>query len=100
MRGISCFLAASLLWAASAREDGIAAFEAGRYSVALARLTEAAKDPRDTRARLFLALTEAALGNCKKALPELTVQDRLTGLAAAKCYAAIGDEGKAFARLE
>ena len=101
MRGISCFLAASLLWAASAREEGIAAFEAGRYSVALAKLTEAAKGfARYGRARLFLALTQAAIGDCRAALPGLTTADRLAGLAAAKCYAAIGDEGKAFARLE
>jgi tetratricopeptide (TPR) repeat protein len=99
MRGISCFLAASLLWAASAREEGIAAFEAGRYSVALAKLTEAAKDSRDTRARLFLALTQAAMGDCRAALPGLTTTDRLAALAAAKCYAAIGDESKAFAIL-
>lgn len=99
MRGISCFLAASLLWAASAREDGIAAFEAGRYSVALARLREAAKDSRDTRARVFLALTQAAMGDCRAALPGLTTSDRLAALAAAKCYAAIGDEPKAFATL-
>jgi tetratricopeptide (TPR) repeat protein len=94
---ISLFLVAFLL---SAQEDGIAAFEAGRYSVALTKLTEAAKDPRDKRARLFLALTEAALGDCKKALPELPTTDRLSGLAAAKCYAAIGDEGKAFTTLQ
>jgi tetratricopeptide (TPR) repeat protein len=94
---ISWFVAASLL---SAREEGIAAFEAGRYSIALTKLTDAAKDPRDERARLFLALTEAALGDCKKALPELPATDRLSGLAAAKCYAAIGDEGKAFTTLQ
>ncbi len=100
MRGISCFLAASLLWAASAREEGIAAFEAGRYSVALAKLKEAAKDSHDARARLFLALTQAAMGDCRSALPNLPATDRLAGLAAAKCYAAIGDEGKAFSTLE
>jgi tetratricopeptide (TPR) repeat protein len=100
MRGISCFLVASLLCAASAREDGIAAFQAGRYSVALAKLKEAAKDSQDARARLFLALTQAAMGDCRTALPNLTTTDRLAGLAAAKCYTAIGDEGKAFATLD
>jgi len=100
MRGISWFVAASMLAASSAREDGIRAFEAGRYSVALSKLTEAAKDPKDTRARLFLALTEAALGDCKRALPGLTGTDRLAGLAAAKCYAALGDEGRSFATLQ
>ncbi|HEY6988536.1 MAG TPA: tetratricopeptide repeat protein [Bryobacteraceae bacterium] len=100
MRGISCILAASLLWAASAREEGIAAFEAGRYSVALAKLKEATQDPHDVRARLFLALTQAAMGDCQSALPNLPATDRLAGLAAAKCYAAIGEEGKAFSTLE
>ena len=100
MRGISCFLAASMLWAASSREEGIAAFEAGRYSIALAKLKEAVQDSHDTRARLFLALTQAAMGDCQSALPNLPASDRLAGLAAAKCYAAIGDEGKAFTTLE
>ncbi|MGH9696101.1 MAG: hypothetical protein ACRD5Z_18270, partial [Bryobacteraceae bacterium] len=63
---ISWLLAASLL---SAREEGIAAFEAGRYSVALTKLTEASKDSHDARARMFLALTQAAMGNCRSALP-------------------------------
>lgn len=84
----------------SAREDGIAAFNQGRYSVALAKLTEAAKDRGDKQARMFLALTEAALGNCGKALPELTnLPERLAGLAAVKCYSAAGDEAKTFALL-
>jgi tetratricopeptide (TPR) repeat protein len=102
MRGISWFLAASLLAATSAREDGIRAFEAGRYSVALAKLAEAAKDSHDTRARMFLALTQAAMGDCRAALPGLAAAetDRLAALAAAKCYATIGDEGKAFTVLE
>jgi tetratricopeptide (TPR) repeat protein len=96
---ISWFLAAFLL---SAQEDGIAAFEAGRFSVALTKLTEASKDSHDTKARMFLALTQAAMGDCRAALPGLTAaeKDRLAGLAAAKCYAAIGDEGKAFTTLE
>jgi tetratricopeptide (TPR) repeat protein len=102
MRGISWFLAASLLAATSAREDGIQAFEAGRYSVALAKLTEAAKDSHDTRARMFLALTYAAMGDCRAALPGLTAagNDRLAGLAAAKCYSVMGDEGRSFSTLQ
>ena len=102
MRAISWFLAAALLAASSAREDGIRAFEAGRYSVALAKLTEAAKDSHDTRAQMFLSLTQAAMGDCRTALPGLTAAatNRLAGLAAAKCYATLGDEGKAFTTLE
>lgn len=102
MRGISFFLTASLLAAGSAREDGIRAFEAGRYSIALAKLTEAAKDSHDARARMFLALTQAAMGDCRAALPGLTAAgtDRLAGLAAAKCYSITGDEGRAFSTLD
>jgi tetratricopeptide (TPR) repeat protein len=102
MRGISWFLAASLLAATSAREEGIRAFEAGRYSVALAKLMEAAKDPHDARARMFLALTQAGMGDCRAALPGLTAAgtDRLAALAAAKCYSVLGDESRSFSTLQ
>jgi tetratricopeptide (TPR) repeat protein len=106
---VTSWLFAVLLFVnGSAREDGIAAFNQGRYSVALAKLTEAVKDPSDQQARVFLALTQAALGNCAKALPELTgpsrpdsaIVQRLSGLAAVKCYSAAGDEAKTFALLQ
>src|SRR5258708_344633 len=106
MRVTSFFLSALLLAGNSAREDGMAAFHQGRYSVALTKLTEAAKDPRDKQASAFLALTEAAMGNCKEALPGLTAHatdptiERLAGVAAAKCYAALGDEASASAQLQ
>lgn len=90
MRVISFFLAVGSLFAADALHDGLAAFNEGRYSVALAKLKQA--DPRDPTARAFLALTEAAMGDCKTALPALTSTSdanptlyRLTGLAAIKC---------------
>ena len=88
---------------ASTNDEGITAFKEGRYSVALAKL-KGAKDPT---ARAFLALTQAALGDCKAALPALTAAQpadatlsRLTGLGAVKCYSAAGEQAKAFALIE
>jgi len=95
-------LAVSLGAGRSAREEGIAAFKDGRYSVALAKL----KGLHDQTATVFFALTEAALDNCKAALPGLTanitdpVLYRLAGLAAAKCYSASGDDAAAFSLLQ
>src|SRR5579884_1666006 len=92
----------------SAREEGIAAFRDGRYSVALVKLQAAAKDPQDRTAHAFLGMTEAALGHCQAALPELTrtpepedaTVARLAGLAAVKCYSGLGDEGRTFSLLQ
>ena len=91
----------------SARDAGIDAFNHGRYSVALPQLQEAAKNPADRTAAVFLALTEAALGDCKTALPPLLVVDknlpstarRLAGLAAVKCYSAGAQDASAFSLL-
>ncbi|MBV9294021.1 MAG: tetratricopeptide repeat protein [Acidobacteriaceae bacterium] len=86
----------------SARDDGIAAFKNGRYSVALAKL----KGIPDKTAAVFLALTEAALGDCKTALPGLTMEItdpvlyRLSTLAAVKCYSVAGDDANAFRLLQ
>jgi len=98
MPAISILLALAL----STRDEGIRAFNEGRYSLALEKLTEAAKDSNDKQARLFLALTEAAVNDCQTALPELAEEttDRLAGLAAVKCYSAMGDETKTFAALQ
>ncbi len=84
------------------RDEGIRAFNEGRYSVALTELTEAAKDLSDKQAQLFLALTQAATGNCATALPALTAltQEPLAGIAAVKCYSATGSETKAFELLD
>lgn len=79
---------------ASKRDEGIHAFSEGRYSVALEKLKGAvAADPKDVKARLFLALTQAARNDCSSALPVLSANAgspdgtlaRLAGLAAAKC---------------
>lgn len=70
-----------------ASDDGIVAFKEGRYSEALANL----KNATSARDRAFLGLTQAALGDCKSALPNLGANykdpmlQRLTGLAAVKC---------------
>jgi tetratricopeptide (TPR) repeat protein len=83
-----------------ASDDGIGAFKAGRYSEAIAEL----KHTTDPAGRAFLALSEAALGDCKAALPGLTANyadptlTRLTGLAAVKCGA--GNAFERMARLE
>jgi tetratricopeptide (TPR) repeat protein len=110
IRGISglLLLATVLLGADSSREKGIEAFRQGRYSIALKELTAATRDPNDSSARTFLALTQAALGDCQTATPELTAgfaagqsdTARLAGLALAKCYGAAGDDGKTFAVLD
>ena len=86
--------------AQSVTEEGITAFNEGRYSLALAKL-KGAKDPTGSA---FLGLAEAATGDCKTALPSMTalqLQDpvlkRLIGLAQVKCYSATGDNAHAFA---
>jgi tetratricopeptide (TPR) repeat protein len=96
-------LSIGLLAGESARKTGIAAFKQGRYSVALKELKQAATDPNDRVARVFLGLTEAALGECKTALPGLTANAdsldaavyRLAGLAAVKCYSVNGNSAAA-----
>jgi len=89
------------------RDDGINAFNQGRYSTALVKLTEAAKNPENQPARAFLALTQAALGDCQSALPGLLATNsanreiyRLTNLAAVKCYSASGDNARTFSLLD
>jgi len=95
-------LAVGIAAADSTRDEGIAAFKAGRYSVALTKL----KGTHDKTAGLFLSLTQAALGDCKAALPGLTanisdpISYRLSGLAAVKCYSITGDHANAFALLQ
>lgn len=106
IRIISLLLIPIFAFGSTTREEGIAAFNQGRYSVALAKLQEAAKDPGDKTAHLFLALTQAALGDCKAALPGLTSVTptdgdlyRLSSLAAVKCYSSTGDDAKTYGLL-
>jgi tetratricopeptide (TPR) repeat protein len=105
MMPATSFLALLLLLGESgSTQEGISAFNGGRYSVALVKLSEAAaKDPNDKQASLFLALSQAATGDCGTALPrlsELSSTEPLAGLAAVKCYGAAGDETKAFGLLD
>ena len=113
MRGISCIAAlvsAALLLhgAEEQREQGIAAFHAGRYSAAAQAFRAAlAEHPKDDIARTFLALTEAATGDCSSALPVLTGAprnpsslSRLASLAAVKCYSREGKNNAAFQLLD
>ena len=101
-------LSVALIANDSARQTGIAAFKQGRYSEALKNLTQAATDPTDKTARVFLSLTRAALGDCKNALPGLTgrpdlpdgILYRLAGLAAVKCYSLTGNNVDAFLLLQ
>ncbi|MCU1239076.1 MAG: tetratricopeptide repeat protein [Candidatus Solibacter sp.] len=97
--GCLCYCVAAA-FSSSLRDEGIAAFHDGRYSLALEKLQQAARtDPADVHARVFLALTQAARNDCKSALPVLTSPGdraddtlvRLAGLAAAKCWQSVGD---------
>ncbi len=109
----------SLLWSAAlllfasnliagSLEDGIVAFNEGRYSTALSLLRRAVDEGRGRPAHIFLALTEAATNDCKSALPSLLPEARnatdqlslLAGLAAARCQSADGDATSALATLD
>src|SRR5690349_21915959 len=93
MPAISLFLT---VWLAQVTPvtQGIAEFNRGEYQSARTHLEQAPDDPR---AKVFLALTRAAMGECQTAAPELerqfaTAEDatlrRLSGLALAQCYIA------------
>src|ERR1039458_472545 len=79
----------------SGTEQGINAFQQGRYVEACRLLQEAVNhDPSDEHARAFLALARAAGGHCAEALGELTARfhssanpdlARLAGLALVQC---------------
>jgi tetratricopeptide (TPR) repeat protein len=101
---IALLLAGGLQAADSLREDGVAAYGSGRYSVALEKLKGAvARDANDQTSRVFLALTQAALNDCANALPELNkatgAQDtelaQLAGIAAVNCHASAGEDTEA-----
>ncbi len=100
---------AALAAAAGHAEQGIEAFRQGRYSVALRELKEAAREtPGDAKVITFLALSEAATGGCRTALPALdraargteAALARLAGLAAAKCHVTAGEWPGAMAAID
>lgn len=82
--------------------SGIAAFNEGRYAEALKLLTAAAAHDTDQSAKLFLALTQAAIGACTTAIPTLIREplNELGGIAAVKCYASSGDTAHEFSLLQ
>lgn len=86
------------VWADTAQ--GVEAFNAGRYSEAKKLLSAA--DKNDETAQLFLALTEAATGECAAAIPTLVRKplNKLGGIAAVKCYSSSGDTAREFGLLE
>src|SRR5580658_10314981 len=90
--------------------DGLTAYQDGRYSLALKKLKEASSaEPGNARARVYLALAQAATGDCGAALRELNraandpeggTLARLAGLAASKCQVNAGKTAEALALLE
>ena len=98
--GLALLAAATL----HANDDGIAAFNEGRFSLALSQL----QNRTDQKSRVFLALTQAALGECKTALPSLVASGRLSdptlarlsGLAAVRCYSAAGEGARSLDALD
>src|ERR1035437_2749348 len=91
----------------SGTEQGINAFQQGRYVEACRLLQDAVThDPTDEHARAFLALARAAGGHCVPAIEELTARfhssstpdlARLAGLALVQCMSTAGDTDKALA---
>jgi tetratricopeptide (TPR) repeat protein len=86
--------------------DGIAAFKRGDYKAARLNLE---KTPNDPQARLFLAITRAATGECEGAVSELAKafsggeNRRLAGLALAQCHVGakrFTEAGAVIAQLE
>src|SRR5436305_350264 len=113
MRAISGLCAVLLVAGAatpdnSARQEGMAAFKEGRYSVAQVKFREALKRSSDQTTRVFAALAAAALGDCDAALPQLIARPesndpalyRMASLAAVKCYSTKHDEANTFSLLE
>ena len=89
----------------SLTEQGVAAFQQGRYLEADRLLQDALKaDPNDEHARTFLALARAATGHCPEAVADLSDRfqksanpdlSRLAGLALTQCYIAQEETDKA-----
>lgn len=86
--------------------DGIAAFHRGDYKAARMNLERA---PNDPRARLFLALTRAATGDCEAVVSDLAKgfagaeNRRLAGIALAQCHVAakrFAEAGAVIGQLE
>lgn len=97
-------LARPLCCAESITEQGISAFQHGRYVEACRLLKDAvSRDPADEHARAFLALAQAASGHCADAVAELTARfksstnsdlARLAGLGLVQCLSTAGELDK------
>ncbi len=70
--------------ARSQTAEGIAAFNRGDYQAARTTLE---KSPNDARARLFLAHSKAATGECEAAIPELLFPQSALGRQSTPCRA-------------
>src|ERR1022692_179729 len=91
----------------SGTEQGIKAFQQGRFVEACRLLEDAAtRDPSDEHVRAFLALARAAGGHCAPAIEDLTARfhssanpdlARLAGLALVQCMSTAGATDKALA---
>ena len=100
-------LVSPLCAAESLTQQGISAFQHGRYVEATRLLQQAvSRDPADEHAREFLALARAASGRCPDAIGELTARfkgstnpdlARLAGLALVQCLSTGGETDKALA---
>jgi tetratricopeptide (TPR) repeat protein len=85
-------------------DRGKGLFDEGKYSAALAELGQGT----GTEAKVYAALTQAAINDCPTALPVLSEQakqvdtalGRLAGIAAAKCYSVSDNTAHALALLE
>src|ERR1700759_3065636 len=104
MRAISLVAAVCLLGAGAEAQvaEGVAAFNRGDYKSARSYLNNAGND---ARARVYLAMTDAATGQCGAAVPALETGfaakndanlRKLAGLALAQCHIAT----KQFAEAE
>lgn len=107
MRAISLLLGVAALQAQDSLSKGISAFDRGHYAEAREELRQAPKD--DPRARLFLALTSAATGDCPAASPVLLPQfrsqtdprlKRLAGIAYVQCASARNQPEQAYLVLQ
>ena len=95
MRAISIFLLASLAAGQSTLDQAIEDFHSGEYQSARKRLESVLdKDPKNDRARAFLALTRAGMGECSAVTQDLfreyssntsAPMKRLAGIALAGC---------------
>ena len=104
MRGIRFVLATAVaLWAQDGAERGVVAFHGGRYADAVRILTAVPVGPHQ---RVFLALSQSAIGGCEVASPVLAAAfgeesdkdlRRLAGLGLVQCLAAGGKSEDALA---